>query len=258
MVMRPFEISFSAEMISDLRLRIERTRWPELSFHVGWERGTDDATLRGLAGYWLEGYDVAAIKERLNRLHHLRRPRPPPPREPRAAWRAAPGRPRQPHRPTPPTTRGEGDGCRCLITSPATPTSSAATDASAPTWVAYLDSLPVGELASLLGELPSGRHQPFGLGVLMIALNEESQAGGNTDDGSCRQSDPREPGSPPRAARGRGGLRRVGSPDRLARRRVAPRRARRAVRRRRSSHVRHRSGRVSSRREGSVDRPRAP
>jgi pimeloyl-ACP methyl ester carboxylesterase len=74
MGMRPFEISFSAEMISDLRLRIARTRWPELPFHVGWARGTDDATLRGLASYWLEGYDVAAIQERLNRLHHLRGP----------------------------------------------------------------------------------------------------------------------------------------------------------------------------------------
>jgi hypothetical protein len=38
--------------------------------------------------------------------------------------------------------------------------------------VAYLDSLPVGELAELLGELPRSRQQPLGLGVLMIALNE--------------------------------------------------------------------------------------
>jgi hypothetical protein len=37
---------------------------------------------------------------------------------------------------------------------------------------AYLDSLPVGELAELLGELPSCRQQPAGLGVLMVALNE--------------------------------------------------------------------------------------
>jgi hypothetical protein len=37
---------------------------------------------------------------------------------------------------------------------------------------AYLDSLPVGELAELLGDLPSSREQPFQLGVLMIALNE--------------------------------------------------------------------------------------
>jgi hypothetical protein len=37
---------------------------------------------------------------------------------------------------------------------------------------AYLDSLPVGELAELLGELPRSRQQPLGLGVLIVALNE--------------------------------------------------------------------------------------
>jgi hypothetical protein len=38
--------------------------------------------------------------------------------------------------------------------------------------VAYLDSLPVNDLAGLLGELPSSRQQPLRLGVLMVALNE--------------------------------------------------------------------------------------
>jgi hypothetical protein len=38
--------------------------------------------------------------------------------------------------------------------------------------IAYLDSLPIGELAELLGELPRSRQEPLGLGVLMIALNE--------------------------------------------------------------------------------------
>jgi hypothetical protein len=38
--------------------------------------------------------------------------------------------------------------------------------------VAYLDSLPIGELAELLGELPRNRQQRLQLGVLMIALNE--------------------------------------------------------------------------------------
>jgi hypothetical protein len=37
--------------------------------------------------------------------------------------------------------------------------------------VAYLDGLPVDQLAELLGELPS-RRQPLGLGVLMVVLNE--------------------------------------------------------------------------------------
>jgi hypothetical protein len=36
----------------------------------------------------------------------------------------------------------------------------------------YLDSLPVGELAEMLGELPHSRQQPLQVGVLMVALNE--------------------------------------------------------------------------------------
>ena len=38
--------------------------------------------------------------------------------------------------------------------------------------VAYLDSLPISELASCWGELPRSRQEPLGLGVLMVALNE--------------------------------------------------------------------------------------
>jgi hypothetical protein len=38
--------------------------------------------------------------------------------------------------------------------------------------LAYLDSLPVHELADLLGELPSRRQQPLQLGVFVVALNE--------------------------------------------------------------------------------------
>jgi hypothetical protein len=38
--------------------------------------------------------------------------------------------------------------------------------------VAYLDSLPVKELAELVSDLPSACQQPLGLGVLMIALND--------------------------------------------------------------------------------------
>jgi hypothetical protein len=43
--------------------------------------------------------------------------------------------------------------------------------------VAYLDSLPVNELAELQGELSCSRQQPLGLAVLMIALNERLSDG---------------------------------------------------------------------------------
>jgi hypothetical protein len=39
--MQPFEVSFPTDLISDLRERIKRTRWPDLPFDRGWERGMD-------------------------------------------------------------------------------------------------------------------------------------------------------------------------------------------------------------------------
>jgi hypothetical protein len=39
-------------------------------------------------------------------------------------------------------------------------------------WSRAVHSLPVGELAELLADLPRSRQQPLGLGVLLIALNE--------------------------------------------------------------------------------------
>jgi pimeloyl-ACP methyl ester carboxylesterase len=72
--MHPFEVSFTPDLIYDLKERIKRTRWPDLPFDRGWERGMDDATLRDLAAYWIEGFDFEAIEECLNRLNHLRGP----------------------------------------------------------------------------------------------------------------------------------------------------------------------------------------
>lgn len=37
--MRPLQIAFEPEFISDLRDRIRRTRWPSPPFDTGWERG---------------------------------------------------------------------------------------------------------------------------------------------------------------------------------------------------------------------------
>jgi hypothetical protein len=74
--------------------------------------------------------------------------------------------------------------------------------------VAYLDSLPVGELAELLGELPRSRQQPLELGVLMIALNERLPDGykllppvGHPSPGEGRRRSLRELVADRRAAR---------------------------------------------------------
>lgn len=72
--MQPFEVAFPKKVVDDLRDRVRRTRWPDLPFDRGWERGTDHTALRDLATYWVEKFDFQAIEERLNRLHHLRGP----------------------------------------------------------------------------------------------------------------------------------------------------------------------------------------
>jgi hypothetical protein len=74
--------------------------------------------------------------------------------------------------------------------------------------VAYLDSLPINELAELLDELPSNRQQPLGLGVLIIALNERLPDGykllppaGHLDPGEGRRRSLRQVVADRRAAR---------------------------------------------------------
>jgi epoxide hydrolase len=62
----PFRVRLDAEVASDLRERLHRTRWPEPATTPGWEQGTPLADARDLCDYWADGYDWAAASERLN------------------------------------------------------------------------------------------------------------------------------------------------------------------------------------------------
>lgn len=68
--MTSFQVDFPAAMVADLRERINRTRWLELPFDRGWERGVDHQTLLLLARYWADDYDFDKSEEELNRLDH--------------------------------------------------------------------------------------------------------------------------------------------------------------------------------------------
>lgn len=68
----PFEVVFPESMIADLRDRIRRTRWPELQFDTGWQRGMDRRTLQSLATYWMDDFDFQLCQDELNRLRHER------------------------------------------------------------------------------------------------------------------------------------------------------------------------------------------
>jgi len=72
LIPEPFQIHVSDEVLSDLRDRLRNTRWPPAAPGERWEQGTDLEYLRGLLGYWAEGFDWRARERDLNRFHHFR------------------------------------------------------------------------------------------------------------------------------------------------------------------------------------------
>jgi pimeloyl-ACP methyl ester carboxylesterase len=63
---RPFRIDIPQADLDDLRQRLARTRWPDELPGVGWSRGVPLDYLKGLAGYWADGYDWRAQEATLN------------------------------------------------------------------------------------------------------------------------------------------------------------------------------------------------
>ncbi len=88
--LRPFRVEVSEEDVNDLRDRLARTRWPDMSLGDGWSRGIPQDRLQELATYWATGYDWRVHEAALNalpqfvseidgqRIHfvHLRSPNP--------------------------------------------------------------------------------------------------------------------------------------------------------------------------------------
>jgi hypothetical protein len=54
---RPFEINIPEEELTDLRRRIEATRWPEKETVDDQSQGVQLATMQKLAKYWATEYD---------------------------------------------------------------------------------------------------------------------------------------------------------------------------------------------------------
>jgi pimeloyl-ACP methyl ester carboxylesterase len=65
----PFTIAVDEAVLSDLRDRIERTRWPDMD-GSGWESGVDPEYLRSLLVYWAGEFDWREQERRLNRFKH--------------------------------------------------------------------------------------------------------------------------------------------------------------------------------------------
>jgi len=63
---RPFSINVTDEVLTDLRQRLRRTRWPERECVDDWSQGIPLDYTRELAGYWAEGYDWRQREAALN------------------------------------------------------------------------------------------------------------------------------------------------------------------------------------------------
>lgn len=68
----PLTVAIGADVISDLRDRIKRTRWPDDAPGAGWEQGTDLGYLKELLVYWADGFDWLAQERWLNSFEHFR------------------------------------------------------------------------------------------------------------------------------------------------------------------------------------------
>jgi pimeloyl-ACP methyl ester carboxylesterase len=70
----PFSLHVPDEVLVDLRLRLERARWPDEPPLEPWSTGTSVAYLKGLVDYWRTGFDWRAQEARLNAFRQFKLP----------------------------------------------------------------------------------------------------------------------------------------------------------------------------------------
>ncbi len=70
-IVTPFQIPFDAAMVSDLRYRLDSTRWAD-AVTQDWTMGTERGFLQQLTRFWRDDYDWAKRIKLLNKLPHYR------------------------------------------------------------------------------------------------------------------------------------------------------------------------------------------
>jgi pimeloyl-ACP methyl ester carboxylesterase len=68
----PFHIDIPQADLDDLSARLAWTRWPQGPSDAGWSRGVPLDYLKGLAGYWADGFDWRAQEAELNKIPQFR------------------------------------------------------------------------------------------------------------------------------------------------------------------------------------------
>ena len=67
----PFEIEIAEDVISDLKDRLSRTRWPDKETVDDWTQGVPLAYQKKLMDYWLNEYDFQRLANRLNQYDNF-------------------------------------------------------------------------------------------------------------------------------------------------------------------------------------------
>ena len=68
----PFRLDVPGSVLSDLRERLARTRWPDEIEGSGWKYGADLAFMRRLTGHWRDSFDWRAQEAKLNAFDQFR------------------------------------------------------------------------------------------------------------------------------------------------------------------------------------------
>lgn len=67
-----FSLHVADEVLVDLRLRLERVRWPDEIPDGGWQYGANLSFMQGIVRYWLNDFDWRAAEARLNSFEQYR------------------------------------------------------------------------------------------------------------------------------------------------------------------------------------------
>src|SRR5947209_1987011 len=68
---KPFRIAVSDDILTDLKSRLARTRWPEEELVDDWSQGAPLKWIQEICGYWANEYDWRAREAKLNRFEQF-------------------------------------------------------------------------------------------------------------------------------------------------------------------------------------------
>jgi pimeloyl-ACP methyl ester carboxylesterase len=71
-IMESFRVDVPAEVLDDLRARLERTRWADDFANEAWQYGTSTAFMKELVAYWIDGYDWRKHERAINAYPQFR------------------------------------------------------------------------------------------------------------------------------------------------------------------------------------------